>query len=177
MQVCNSTWASSNQTTLASLAADVDTLKADNRVMGDVITSMVGIIEGMLNQQAVMSTAITQLVSSTSHTANLVTININTGGWTTPTFPSAPSQSGACTSWNITLRGVALAFFTVKDFSNKNSTPCSNAVADAFIAQVRREGGVLARMVPASRAARDVRALASVVSAVPFLGWPPLART
>ena len=131
---CNSTWPSS--TAITSLQADVNQLTSQNRIMGDIITSMVGIIDGMQTVQAQLTTGLAQLASSTSQTSSQVYNQINTGSWNTPPLP--PHNSAVCSNWNETLQSWGLLFFTVKDVSLRSpaSTNCSDAVANAFIAQV-----------------------------------------
>jgi hypothetical protein len=119
MQVCNATWA--NMPTSAALEAKVN-------IMGDIITSMITLLEDMTNQQIRLNLTVDRLATAGSQTNTQIN---------PPTLPvgSPSTPSAACTFWNKTEAHHSLVFFTVKKLDG-SSAPCSDAITDAFITQV-----------------------------------------
>lgn len=102
--------------------------------MGDIITSMILLIDNMSNEQTQINLAYAQLAAAAAQTSNQVN---------NPTFSdNNSSAAGACANWNTSEAYHSIVYFTVKNF-NGPSTQCSNAVADAFIAQVSAAMAVL----------------------------------
>ncbi|GBF90339.1 hypothetical protein Rsub_02445 [Raphidocelis subcapitata] len=133
-QQCNSTWASASGVT--SLVDEVNKLEAEVNILGDIITSLVGVIEGIQTVQVQQTTGLANLAASSSQTGNQVYNQIYNGGWNQPPLP--PHDSAVCTNWNNTLQSNLLVFFTVKDLSLPfpQSTNCSDAISVAFAASL-----------------------------------------
>lgn len=122
MQVCNATWA--NMPTSAALEAKVN-------IMGDIITSMITLLEDMTNQQIRLNLTVDRLATAGSQTNTQIN---------PPTLPvgSPSTPSAACTFWNKTEAHHSLVFFTVKKLDG-SSAPCSDAITDAFITQLKAD--------------------------------------
>lgn len=95
--------------------------------MGDVITSMILLMEDMSIEQTRLSFAYAQLAAAAAQASNQINNQTFSG--------DTASASGACANWNTSEAYHSIVFFTVKNYSGP-STQCSNAIADAFIAQV-----------------------------------------
>jgi hypothetical protein len=170
MQVCNTTWAK-NMTTgspvLEALVAKINTMEArantmeakantmeakantmeaKANIMGDIITSMIMLLENMTDQQLRLNLTVDHLSTAASQTNT----QINPPTFTNPTGSTPPANAAAaCATWNKTESAHDVVYFTVKNL-DKSPTPCNNAIADAFIAQVRAAAAVRLAVAPAA---------------------------
>jgi hypothetical protein len=154
MQVCNTTWAK-NMTTgspalealvakINAMEAKVNTMEAKGNIMGDIITSMIMVLEDTMNKQMRLNLTVDRLASAGSQTSTQVNPPTFPPGSTPPATPTT-----ACTIWNKTEAHHSLVFFTVKKLDG-SSAPCSDAIADAFIAQVPAAAAVRRAAAPAA---------------------------